>query len=752
MRALVVCALIVAWAAPGRAQTPLLGTVHEQSGDSIGTPVVGANVYWLGTGSGTTTDADGAFHLPMSTSTHRLVVSAVGYQADTMTVEGAGPVRVALLAAARQVADVEVVGERAPTFLDYMNPAGVRVMTEQELTKAACCNLSESFETNPSIDVSFTDAITGTRQIEMLGLAGTYTQTTIENMPAIRGLTSNAGLTYIPGPWVESIQVAKGIGSVANGYESITGQINVELRKADDVNEQSVFVNAFADQDARLEANLHYREQLGEDWSSMTMLHLATRQRAVDANADRFLDSPLSNTLNVLQRFRFSAGNGLEGQVNLQYVDDEKKGGTLRGVGMSRTELSAEPLEYGFASRSHQWRVAGKTGYVFPADEHRSVGLQWLLTDYRQNSWFGPREYAGSELTGYLNLLYETELGSAGQKMRAGGSFLFDNFDESFAGRVHRRIERVPGVFAEYTYAPDEQLSVVAGLRADYHNLFGGFVTPRLHVRFAPAADWVLRAVGGRGQRAANVLTENLAYLASVRSFEGPMTDQQYPFDPEVAWNLGFSVTRYFSLGGREGSVIADLHHTVFDRQVVVDLDRSPQTVVFRNLDGRSFSNSIQVEVNVTPLDRLDTRVAYRYLDVRQSVTGGLRQRPFVARHRAFMNLAYATDRADPDDPRMLYDLTLQWFGPKRLPDSESNPEDFRAVSQSPDFMLMNAQVTREFSWGFNLYLGIENVLNFRQEGPIIDPDHPNGPYFDSSYIWGPVVGRMVYLGLRWRP
>jgi hypothetical protein len=723
------CVCSAQWVLPGVVME------HTESGDTA--TVVGANVYWLGTTTGTTTGPDGTFSIPVAPGASRLVISAVGYVSDTITVTDQRHLHVVLLSQARQVADVEVVRERSATVLDYMSPTGVHVMTEKELFKAACCNLSESFETNPSVDVAFTDAITGTRQIEMLGLAGTYSQITLESMPAIRGLTSNSGLTYIPGPWIQNIQVSKGVGSVANGYESITGQINVELRKPATETESRFFVNLYGSSDTRLESNLHYRERLGDSWSMMTLLHLGSQRRARDDNGDRFLDLPLSTSVNALQRFMYSVPGSLEGQFSLQFVNDEKEGGTMQGVGMDRSALAEHPLEYGFQTKARQWRFAGKTGRLFSEEDRSSIGLQYAYADYHQDAFFGVREYTGREQTGYLNLLYETNMGSEDHHLRTGAAFLFDAFHETFMDVPHQRTERVPGLFAEYTFMQGEVFSVVTGLRVDRHNLFGTFVTPRLHVRYAPSEDWVLRVVGGRGERSANIFAENLSYLASSRSFELPPAGGVYPFDPEVAWNVGGNITRYFTWRGREGTI--------------VDLDRSPGTVAFSNLSGGSSSNSAQLELNAQPAEGLDARLAYRFLDVQQTTGGTLQQRPFVARHRAFVNLAYATKQEGPDDPRMTYDATVQWFGTKRLPVTAENPPDLRVRDNSPPFVLVNAQVTRSFSLGFDLYLGVENFLDFRQLDPILDPGHPNGEYFDGSFVWGPVTGRMLYLGMRVR-
>lgn len=731
----------------------LTGVVLEKTDDGTFHPIIGANVYWLGTGSGTTTDTVGVFYLPINTTSNRLVVTYIGFLPDTLIIADQRKVNIILKSAESTLAEVQVVGVKSPTYLNYLSAENTKVMSEKELFKAACCNLSESFETNPSIDVSFTDAITGTKQIEMLGLAGTYTQITLENLPAIRGLTSNVGLTYIPGTWVESIQVSKGVGSVANGYESITGQINVELRKPPKEEEKLLFFNLFTNNDLRMEGNLNLRSPLSDKLSSMTMLHASTQRLPVDGNRDNFLDMPLYKTVNAIQRFHYSDHTGLEAQLGIQYVDDEKEGGTKGGYNLDQSILSSRPTEYAFKMNGRQLRVWGKTGYVFPQKQYQSIGMQWALTNNRQDALFSSHDYDANEESGYLNLIYQSIIGTTAHKFRTGLSFLYDSYDETFNNVRYQRIERVPGAFVEYTYTPGEEFSLIAGLRADDNSLYGSFVTPRLHFRYAPGSDWVFRGAAGRGQRTANVFVENMAYFASARHVMGVAANATgaYGLEPEVAWNYGLNMTHYFLWDYREATISVDVYRTEFEKQIVVDLDANPQEVHFYNLNGSSYSNSIQAEVNVQPIERLDTRLAYRFLDVNQTINGTLRERPFVARHRAFLNLSYAGERNEETNVGMIYDFTLQWFGQKRLPDTQSNPLGLQRPGTSPDFILANAQITRTFFAGLDIYLGVENLFNFTQRDPILDATNPNGSYFDSSLIWGPIYGRTAYVGLRWR-
>jgi outer membrane receptor for ferrienterochelin and colicins len=724
-------------------QELLKGFVGEKDEKGNEHPLAGVNSYWLGTSTGTITDTNGMFTLPFVEGSKTLVVRCVGYRPDTIAIKTQHTIRLFLKSEAHDIGDVNIVGERQASFLDYANPFNKTIVTEKELFKAACCNLSESFQTNPSVDVSFTDAITGTKQIEMLGLSGIYTQTTMENMPYIRGLTSNVGLTFIPGSWIEAINVSKGLGSVANGYESITGQIDVDLRKPEKENEKQFFLNLYGNQDRRMEANLNVRERLSDRISSMTLLHISSQQNSVDENGDGFRDMPLFTTFNVLQRWNFTNLNGITGQLGVQYVSDKKDGGTLN---------QSSTAAYLYGTQSDLFRVHGKTGFVFSKDHNQSIGIQWSLSRYRSSSHFGLRDYNGDEQSGYINVLYQSSLAGTLHNFRTGISFLFDGFDETFDHTPYRRVERVPGVFFEYTLSPSEKLSVVAGIRADEHNAYGTMITPRLHIRYTPQEDWVLRLAAGRGYRTANIFAENSTVFASSRKDSIVSTVKfGYGLKQEIAWNYGFNLTHYFQFNYHDATLMIDLYRTDFEQLVLADLDSNPHQVRFYSVPNGSYSNSVQTELDIQPLERLDVRVAYRYLDVKQKLNGMWLERPLAAQHRVLMTVSYATDRDQPDDPQTSFDVTMQWFGKKRIPETLLNPDSLRARAYSPGFLTVNLQATRTFIKGLDVYLGIENLFNFKQSDPILDAANPQGQFFDASLIWGPLSGRMMYAGLRLR-
>jgi len=704
-------------------------------------PIIGASVFWLNTQNATTTDVNGKFSISNDKTSKHLVVSFIGYLNDTIEIGNQKSINI-LLRSYIELDEVSVVYRRKGIETEFLNPIGVKKIGEKELTKAACCNLSESFETNPAVDVSFTDAVTGTKQIMMLGLAGPYTQITRESMPDIRGLSAVYGLTFIPGPWIEGIQMIKGTGSVANGFESIAGQINVELKRPESM--EKIYLNAYANQEGRLEANANFRFKLKKNWGTELLLHASNNSFKMDINKDGFLDKPLLDQYILLNRWELLTDNGLHFEAGAKGTYIDNIGGQMNfDVNIDEGKADVWGMHL-LLKRIEVWTKIGKVNTDKP---YQSIGLQLSGAFHDQHSYFGLNNYDASQGSFYANLLFQSIIGNTNHKYRAGLSFQYDDYKENLNLLRFDRTEMVPGAFFEYTYTFVEKVNIVAGIRADYHNLFGAFVTPRLHVRYAPAKTTVFRFSAGRGQRTANIISENSGLLASSRQIviQGDNSDKPYGLNPEVAWNYGINVNQDFTLDYRHGAISFDYYRTDFSNQIVVDLDQSPQQAVFYNLAGKSYSNSLQLQLDYELIKRFDLRLAYRWYDVKTTYGGQLRPKPLVSENRAFINLAYETRKL------WKFDYTLNWQSQKRIPDTFSNPEAYQLAGESPSFFLMNAQVSKSWQKLFEVYVGVENILDYKQDNPILASDQPFGPYFDSSLIWGPIFGRSFYIGLRYK-
>ena len=719
-------------------QSMIKGKVIENNGTED-SPLTGANVFWAGTQKGSSTDVNGLFKLEKSLKTNYLVISFTGYSNDTILIDNEDFIEVALKPSV-ELDEIEVSAGVKTTTLNFLDPIKVETIGEEELCKAACCNLSESFETNPSVDASFTDAVTGTRQIQMLGLAGPYTQITRENIPDIRGLSAIYGLSYTPGPWVSSISLIKGSGSVINGYESIAGQIDVGLRKPQSMDR--FYLNLFANQEGRYEANLNLKTKVGEKWSTALLLHGKTSQNKHDKNADGFIDMPIGNNYIGLNRWNYNHnGVVLDFGIKGTYID--QLGGQMD---YQKSDLGSADI-WGMQTETKRLEAWSKTGFVFDEQPNKSMGLQLSGVYHDFNSSFGLRDYKAIQKSFYGNYIFQNIIGDLKHMYKVGASFVYDEYLEELSSVNYDHTEIVPGAFIEYTYNWEDRLNIVAGLRGDYHNHYGFFATPRLHMRYMVTEDLVIRASAGRGQRTAQIISENIGVLASNRQIIIQSEDANNPFglDAEVAWNYGVNLSWEFELDYRVGVVSFDIYRTQFQNQIVVDMDSDTRQLQFYNLNGSSFSNSFQAQLDYEVINRLDIRLAYRWYDVKTTYGNELMATPFIADHRAFINAAYETRN------HWKFDATLSWQSEKRLPSTKVNPAAYQRPDQSPSFFLLNAQITKVWNDKFDIYLGVENLLNYKQENPIIAADQPLSEYFDASMIWGPVFGRNIYMGLRYR-
>ena len=721
--------------------------------DEANLPLMGAEVYWNGTQIGVSTDDNGTFTLKRTESSNTLVISYIGYKTKTVKVTNSEALHIQLEPQSA-LEEVVVTQKRANTMKSQWQVANLHTMSSGELLKAACCNLSESFSTNPSIDVNFSDAVTGNKQIKMLGLTSPYILMAEENIPAMRGASQAYGLSFVPGTWIESIQITKGAGSVINGYESISGQINYEIEKP--INARPFFLNLYTSEDSRYELNAHTKVKLSDKWATSLLAHGNVRQRKSDHNHDGFIDNPIGNQINLLNRWQYSnAEKGWVSFVNLNYMKDERQAG----------QIDYNPLTdkgttnaWGSEVNSERFTLSNKTGYVFPDTPYKSIGLQNSFQSHRQDSYFGLNSYDIHQKSWYGNLIYNSIIGNTQHKFATGLSGTYDDYNEQLTTSAlagdFSRIDRSVGAFFEYTYDNLSNFSFVAGIRADSHNNLGNFITPRFHLRYNPWKEATFRLSAGRGKRAANVIAENQQLLASSRQLHiiGGDGGKLYGLNPEIAWNYGASFLQAFKIWGKNAELSVDFYRTHFDNQVVVDLDHSPQQALFYNLDGKSFANSLQAEVSISPAKGLDFKAAYKYYDVQTQFTKGQLEKTLTPKHRWFANVAYETaDTHENNHSQWKFDVTFNWLGEQRLPTTATNPLPYRLSDYAPSFATLNAQITRVFSKTFEMYVGGENLTNYKQANGILAADAPFGVYFDSTMQYAPAFGQMYYAGLRFK-
>lgn len=745
--------------------------------DADNQPLVGASVYWAGTTVGASTDAQGAFLLHRVKGYDRLVASYLGYVNDTLRIDAAASrAEFTLRAEGVELEGVVVEGALSGNFVKQDGIVKGEMISFAGLCKMACCNLAESFENSASVTVGYSDAISGARQIKMLGLAGTYTQILDENRPIMRGLSAPYGLSYTPGMWLNSIQVSKGVASVTAGHDAITGQINLEHRKPTD--SERLFVNLYLDDELRPEANITTAFPISKDGklTSILLLHGSgdTDVRKMDHNDDGFRDLPLSTQFNVANKWLYAADNGTQVRWGWKFVQESRLGGMLgyRNTSAMREAMAdgwdwtrtgtAMPL-YGSHIRNRNANGYFKVGMpvgpsVYDADEQDEMRSNLAFVadfdHFDENAYFGLNTYEGNQNSVSLNLMYNHYF-TYRSSFNVGVQAHLDYFRESLdndtpwldSSRSYNldRDEQEVGAYAEYTYAVKDRLSVVAGLRGDYNAFYDRFfLTPRGHVKWNITSSTALRASAGLGYRSTDVITDNIGMLATGRALIIPELDALNRL--EKALTVGGSLTQTFGLVNPGDATLSfDYFRTQFYNAVVVDQEYDPETIRVYSSTGRSWTDTYQIDFTWTPVERLDIFATFRYTDSEMTIdrpdgrTARV-ERPLVSRYKTLLNIQYATKFR-----RWTFDATAQLNGPSRIP---TQTGDLADSYYSPRYPMFYAQVSRKVG-KFDIYVGCENIADYRQEDPILNWQNPYDYRFNSMNVWGPLMGRKFYAGLR---
>lgn len=695
-------------------------------------PLSNARIMAIPSKIGTMSDKNGKFTLSPNKTDYQLIISYIGYSTDTLEISEIIDNKNLLVQLRTNIVleTINVDGAKSASTVTFSDGVRIEGISSRGLLKAACCNLSESFTTSPSVDVQYSDAVTGAKRIQLLGLQSIYSQILSENVPIMRGLASNYGFALFPGQWLESISIAKGSSVAKNGFESITGLINIDYKKPEF--ENPTFLNLYGNDMAHLEVNADHTIKFNENISTMFFLHGNYMFLETDHNNDNFLDKPLGHQINFMNRWLVKYGDFWDNVTVVHALTDTKKGGEKGYFTDDKTDL------YGMKIRTDRYNIFTKNGFLLN-DKGMSIGTILSFTHHKQSSFYGKRDYNGEQNSFYANIMFQTPFLDEHNTLTTGVSLQYDNYLENLDMLNTNNFENIPGVFAEYSFNHIENLSIIVGIRTDFSS-YKTFISPRIHAKYNFNDHVIWSASAGKGYRISRPIAENSSYLASSREFIIANN-----LKPEEAWNFGTNFIFSFKLWGVPVDINTEFFRTSFINQMVADLDKDIYKVYFDNLNGESYANSYQVDITVEPLQDFFITAAYRINDVKVTTNGILQEKALQSKSKSFVNFQYNTEMNE-----WAFDLTFDYNGGGRVPNTFVNPEEYRRKDNFNPFLIINAQVTKSFG-DFDIYIGGENLNNFTQKNPIIATDAPFSKYFDASMIWGPTTGRHIYMGLRYK-
>jgi outer membrane receptor for ferrienterochelin and colicin len=725
---------------------PLLGFGQAISGkvtNRKGEALIGASVYWLDGSGGVTTNNQGEFQIPLEgNKRNKLIASYVGHAPDTMDLKGQAYLLFELVEN-QNMEEVVIKGQQKGVIISDVDPIKTEQITQTELRKAACCDLAGCFETQTTVQPQTTNLITNSKELRILGLSGVYNQLLIDGLPMVQGLSYTYGISSVPGTLVDNIYVSKGANSVVQGFESISGQINVETKEPD--NTEKLLLNGYLNNFMEKHLNANYAFQKGK-WSNLTAVHTVQPANKIDRDQDDFLDLPLLTRYMIFNKWKYGNDRdwGWNSRIGLRYLRERRIGGQTF---FNANEDQGSSRVYGQTVNISQPEIWTKTGYRL--NDRHAVTLFASAFMQNQDSYFGTVRYQAEQRNIYGNIQYE--LSYSNHNLKTGISHRHLNLRESIAftdttlprtyAGDYQRLENISGVFAENTMRFfDDKLTWILGVRGDHHNQFGFKLTPRTLVKYDLRPKTILRANLGTGWRTVNLFSENIGLLVSSRDIVFAE-----PLNPEQAINYGINLTQKFETKDEmlSGYFSADFYRTDFQNQIFPDYLSDPRKAIVQNFTGQAISNGLQAELYINIWKRVELKTGYNYLDVYR-MDGDLKQiLPFNPKHKILTTLSYK-----PLTNKFHFDMNLHWYGRQQLPNTQANPEEFQRPDFSEPYTIVNAQFTYRFK-NFEVYTGCENIFNFRQIRPIISWQDPFSLYFDTSSVWGPTRGRETYIGAR---
>ncbi len=704
--------------------------------DTKDQPIAEAIITWKGSDIVINSNAEGIFEIARALGKDTLIIQAAGYRSIKMYIPASEKKLMIEMVTSIDLSTVEINGKRVNQNISNLDIRNIEYVTSSELQKAPCCNLSESFENSGTVDVSYTDAITGAKEIQMLGLKGIYSQLMIENRPTLYGLTASYALEYLPGTWLSSIQIVKGTGSIINGFNAISGQINAELKKPNE--DDRLFLNLFAETSGRAEVNLHLNTKINQKWSHGLLLHTDYFDKESDHDGNTFVDMPLKKQINALYR-SFYTGDKFSGQFNIQLVNEKRNGGQLSSLALSNPYLINVN-----AKRTEAWAKVGYHGFVEP---YRQLGSQFGFTNQELNVLVGTNRFVATQNSQYANIMYATIFNTSEHKISYGINFQRDEYIEKFNDNPLDRTDQTMGLYSEYNYQHPVwgsdliDWNIVMGMRYDRHNRFGNLWTPRFHVKYNWSENTSIRASVGRGYRTANVISENIGLLATGRTII-----IQPNLDIERAWNTGLSFTKKFQLLNRSNMISADFYYTNFDQQIIADQDQSSSSITFKNLEGKSYAASLFFIWNFELLEGLNFKTAYKINKSQTTLGGKLLEVPLIPFNRALENISW-----ESPNNHWLINATTQWIGASRLIVRHDLPAELHShqSANSPSYFLQSIQFTYKTKT-IDFYMGSENLFGYVQHMPILSYNEPFSTNFEATQIYAPTMGARVYTGVRY--
>jgi outer membrane receptor for ferrienterochelin and colicins len=676
---------------------------------------------------GVLADESGAFRLrDLSPGEYTLLASAQGYTTEErrVSVAAGSPavVRFTLRLTPVSMDPITVTGTMKQTTVSE-SPVKVEVVPAAVLRRSATSNLTEAIGQVNGLYTQIDCGVCYTNNIRINGMEGPYTAVLIDGMPIMSSLASVYGLNGINPSIIERIEIVKGPNSTLYGSEAMAGVINVITKDPRFTPRLAVDVYGSSHGQTNLDFAVTPSVGAASGLFSGNVYHM---NNFIDENGDGFADVTLERRVSLFGKVDVARALTLTSK----FYHEDRAG----GVEGFNPALRGSDEVYGESIYTNRFELLGS--YRLPVRSN-AFRMDFSYSFHDQDSFYGDTEYAGRQNIAFANLIWDAQAGSR-HDLLFGVTARYQTYDDNTPATLEPDRRFIPGVFAQDEYTVASNLSLLGGARLDHHREHGVIFSPRAAVKWEPFANTTVRLNGGTGFRTVNLFTEDHAALTGAR--EVVIAEA---LRPERSYSGTLNLNQIIELGPSPMMIDADLFYTRFTNKIIPDYDRNPNQIVYANLGGYAVSRGISLSLNQNVLfDRFLYTVGVTFQDVYSVEDGERAAELFAPEYRAVWSGSYTMPRSG-----LVLDYTGTLTGPMRLP--EYDPP-FTRPTRSPTYTTHNLQARYPVRGGLEVYGAVNNLFDYTQPSPLIDPANPFGDHFDTAYVYGPLQGRRLILGARY--
>jgi outer membrane receptor for ferrienterochelin and colicins len=707
-----------------------------------------ASVILLKTDFATNTDKNGRFEWKdIPAGSYQLRVSFVGYEnfQEEIIINPGKPthIKVSLVQLTASLKETVITGTmKEASKLESVTP--VDLYTAKYFERTPSNNLWNALGSVNGIFPDVDNGVANTSDIQINGIEGNYTLVLIDGVPAMNGLAGVYALQALPMDIIDKIEIVRGAASTLYGSDAMAGVINIITKNP--ATAPTFTANVYLTSMLETNADLTAAAQL-KKVSVLFALNAENMNTRWDINSDNFMDVPLTNRVNVYNKWSFKRKDEKVAAVYARGLFEDRFGGQMSTPG----RLIGSDIYYTEWVRTYQWQA----GFQYQLPVKEKLMLMADYSEHYQQSYYGTFYYAGRQKKLFAQLTWNKKVDTHNDLLLGAGyrlKYYADNTSLSDGGLTGLdKFLHIAGVFMEDEISMRNMHKLIIGVRCDYAGGVGPQILPRVNYKWNTADEKnVLRLGFTTGYRIPDPVNDGFGIMNGSRQVQviGKL-------NAETDFTVSGNYTRVQELPGGILSLDVSPFLTYFTSYIDPDYSQ-PGFVIYENSNAGLMAPGFSMNADFTFNFPLKIGIGVTYCDVYEiDDSAGVKTKD-PTEHAPHLTSNFYLSYTFPA-PQLSIDWTGNFISPMLL---VTEPNDYRPA-ESPWYTIQNIQITKKFRNGMEFYFGVKNFFNFVQSNPIMRPfdpfnrltnvNNPNGYVFDTEYGFTTTQGITGFVGFKYR-